>query len=148
MINIYTDGACAPTNPGHGGFAYVSVHPDGTVHTYSECYHKTTNNRMELMAVVRVLENYSGLRIHIHSDSTYVVTPISTGSIKKRSIEQLMKKPNHDLWIRIKELLTSDVTCSWVRGHNGNKYNELADKISYDVIDEKENRLIDHGYNK
>lgn len=147
MINIYTDGACAPTNPGHGGLAYVSVHPDGMVETYGESYQRTTNNRMELMAVVRVLERYKGRKIHIHSDSTYVVLPISSGSINKKSIDQLMKKPNHDLWIRIKDLLTSDVKCSWVRGHNGNRYNELADKISYDIINEKD-RLIDHGYNK
>jgi ribonuclease HI len=147
MIKVYTDGACAPTNPGHGGLAFVCILEDGTVETHCESYQRTTNNRMELMAVVRVLEKFRGVPVHIFSDSTYVVAPISSGSLRSRTNDYLRKKPNSDLWIRVKELLTSSVKCTWVRGHNGNKYNEMADKLSYDVINNSRKR-VDHGYTK
>lgn len=146
MIRIYTDGACAPTNPGHGGFAYVAIMPDGEVVTHAETFQKTTNNRMELMAVLRAIENFVGHRIHIHSDSTYVVNPISSGKLKIKKDLDVLKQPNADLWIKIKSLLNSDIKCSWVRGHNGDEYNEMADRLSYEIIGKQKNRKKDTGY--
>jgi len=146
VIRIYTDGACAPTNPGHGGFAYVAIMPDGDVVTYAEAYQKTTNNRMELMAVLRAIENFAGHKIHIHSDSTYVVNPISSGRIKNKKDAEILRQPNSDLWIKIKAIVSSDVKCSWVKGHNGNEYNEMADRLSYEIIKEQKNKKKDTGY--
>lgn len=146
MIKIYTDGACAPTNPGNGGFAYVAIMPDGEIITHAEAFHKTTNNRMELMAVLRAIENFVGQSIHIHSDSTYVVNPISSGKLKTKKDSDILKQPNSDLWIKIKALLCSTVKCSWVRGHNGNEYNEMADRLSYEIIGSQKNKKKDTGY--
>lgn len=146
MIKVYTDGACAPTNPGHGGFAYVAIHPDGEVVTHAEAYQKTTNNRMELMAVLRAMEFFHGHRIHIYSDSTYVVNPISSGKLRSKNESDIVKQPNSDLWLRIKKLLDSNTKCTWVRGHSGDEYNEMADRLSYEIIGKQKTKKKDTGY--
>lgn len=146
MIKIYTDGACAPTNPGSGGFAYVAIMPDGEIVTHAEAFQKTTNNRMELMAVLRAIENFSGENIHIYSDSTYVVNPISSGKLSFKKDQEVLKQPNSDLWMKIKSLLCKTVKCTWVKGHNGNEYNEMADRLSYEIIISQKNKKKDTGY--
>lgn len=129
---IYTDGACE-TKLGHGGIGIVSI--DGYTHEakeYSKAYRETTNNRMELMAVIVALEMYQEpLRIEIVSDSTYVVNAINKGWLKKWVRNDFKGRPNTDLWKRlIKGLQFHKVTFKWVRGHDGNSYNELVDKLA------------------
>lgn len=146
MIRIYTDGACAPTNPGSGGFAYVVVFPDGSTRTHAESYEKTTNNRMELMAVLRAIQHYPNDPIHIYSDSMYVVTPISSGRLMIKDDDQIMRHPNFDLWIKLKNVLHPMVTCTWIRGHNGDEFNEMADRLSYEIIVTTADKKKDVGY--
>lgn len=132
VIEISTDGACFP-NPGHGGWGWVT--PCGQSHSGTE--NPSTNQRMEMMAVIAALEHFDGkaAQILIRSDSQFVIKGCtewmpgwkvrgwckSDGSIVK----------NLDLWRRLDELLSRNrVGFQWVRGHNGDEMNERADQLA------------------
>lgn len=138
-IRVYTDGSCLD-NPGAGGWGVIIVHEDGSGTEMPEtlCGGEalTTNNRMELMAAIKALGAFSkGSKIALFTDSKYVSDGIgkwihgwkkrnwktSTGSAVK----------NADLWVILDELNQGrTVRWNWVKAHNGDKYNEMADKAA------------------
>ena len=137
-LEVYTDGGCTG-NPGPGGWAAVILGPDGEVVELSGGDGSTTNNRMELTAVIRVLEaiiESGGLEtsVKIHTDSQYVQKGISEwmkGWIAK-NWKTAAGKPvkNKDLWLQLKNLNQKmDVEWHWVKGHAGNRWNERCDDL-------------------
>ena len=144
-LNIYTDGGCSG-NPGPGGWAYVIINDANGDNTQLENWgaeKSTTNNRMELQAVIAALETLSstnpGAEIIVHTDSQYVQKGITIW-IKdwksrgwKTSAKQAVK--NQDLWQRLDALSEGlSITWVWVKGHAGNKYNERCDLLAQKAI--------------
>ncbi len=138
-VEIYTDGACRG-NPGRGGWAAILVYgPHERVTSGGE--RSTTNNRMELTAAIYGL---GALRercaVTLYSDSRYLVDAINQGWLDswrkngwRRGKEELK---NADLWKEIDRLLGEhEVTLEWVKGHDGNPYNERCDKIATENAD-------------
>ena len=134
-VNIFTDGACLG-NPGPGGYAYILLYAQHEKKG-SAGYRLTTNNRMELRAVIEGLRQLKKkCSVTVFSDSKYVCDAINKKWLEKwdkngwRSSD---KKPvkNKDLWIELKELLNGhSVIFEWLKGHAGNKYNELCDQLA------------------
>ena len=150
-IIIYTDGACHP-NPGTGGYGVV-IDRQGRQLELSHAYIFTTNNRMELLAVIVALETLvDPSEVLIYSDSTYVVNGITKGWaekwrrrgwMKKRGVRQI---PNADLWQRLLVLCERhQVNMRWVRGHSGNPGNERADRLAMSAM-QNGPHLGDTGY--
>jgi ribonuclease HI len=133
-VEIYTDGACKG-NPGAGGWGVLLLHEGRTRELYGG-EADTTNNRMELTAVIRALEALKRpCRVRLHTDSQYVQLGISTWihGWKKRGWRTAERKPvkNQDLWRRLDELrVQHDIEWVWVRGHAGNSGNERADELA------------------
>ena len=134
MLKIWTDGSCLG-NPGPGGWAFVAT--DGTnvaERCGGEC--DTTNNRMELMAVIRALTAAHRHKVvEIHTDSQYVKNGMQTWmkNWKKNNWRTADRKPvkNQDLWQQLDELAQhSDIHWVWVRGHNGEEFNERCDELA------------------
>ena len=135
QVTIYTDGACSG-NPGPGGYGAV-LESDAHRKELSGGYRSTTNNRMELMAVIAGLEALSGpCAVTVYSDSKYVVDSINKGwAARWRSKGWMRTKKeravNPDLWERLLDLLDPhNVDVRWVRGHAGNPGNERADALA------------------
>ena len=133
-VEIYTDGACKG-NPGVGGWGVLLQHGGRTRELHGgEAL--TTNNRMELIAVIRALEALQrGSRVRLHTDSQYVQLGIRDWihDWKKRGWRTADRKPvkNEDLWRRLDDLAGAhDVEWIWVRGHDGNPGNERADELA------------------
>lgn len=140
-IEIYTDGACRG-NPGRGGWGAV-LRFRGQEKRLHGGDLMTTNNRMELLAVIRALEALKrpGCRINLYSDSRYVLEGISSWlpRWKARGWKTAGRKPvqNQALWQRLDELAAQhDIEWHWVKGHSGNPGNELADQLANQGIDE------------
>lgn len=134
-INIYTDGACSG-NPGKGGWGAVLVYK-GTEKEISGGSADTTNNRMELTAVIEALKQLKEVcNVTLTTDSKYVCDAVTKGwvySWKKNSWKKADKKPalNVDLWEELLPLLEKhNVTFNWVKGHNGHPYNERCDRLA------------------
>lgn len=142
-IVIYTDGACRG-NPGPGGWGAV-LRFQGHEKLLYGGERATTNNRMELTAVIKALEAIKrpGYEINLFSDSRYVLSGISSWipDWKRRGWKTAGKKPvaNQDLWQRLDELnQLHTVSWHWVKGHSGQPENELADQLANRGIDELE----------
>ena len=140
-VLIFTDGACRG-NPGPGGWGAVMRYgeKEKTLHGGET---STTNNRMELTAVIKALECLKGNKwpIDITTDSKYVLQGITEWieGWKKRGWRNASKKPvlNADLWKRLDELVQPfDIKWHWVKGHSGHPENELADQLANRGIDE------------
>lgn len=134
-INIYTDGACSG-NPGKGGWGAVLVYK-GTEKEISGGSADTTNNRMELTAVIEALKQLKEVcNVTLTTDSKYVCDAVTKGwvySWKKNGWRKADKKPalNVDLWEELLPLLEKhNVTFNWVKGHNGHPYNERCDRLA------------------
>lgn len=134
-INIYTDGACSG-NPGKGGWGAVLVYKDNEKEI-SGGNTDTTNNRMELTAVIEALKLLKEpCEVSLTTDSKYVCDAVTKGwvySWKKNGWKKADKKPalNVDLWEQLLPLLEKhQVTFNWVKGHNGHPYNERCDKLA------------------
>ncbi|HSN39025.1 MAG TPA: ribonuclease HI [Burkholderiales bacterium] len=133
-VDIYTDGACKG-NPGVGGWGVLLQH-DGRMRELYGGEALTTNNRMELTAVIRALEALKRrCKARVHTDSQYVQQGISQWihGWKKRGWRTADRKPvkNVDLWQRLDELAQQhDVEWIWVRGHAGHDGNERADALA------------------
>ncbi len=135
-ISIYTDGGCSG-NPGPGAWAYA-IQSGGTLISDSGAERGTTNNRMELMAVIRALENDSSRKhdqgITVFTDSLYVKKGI-TEWIKRwqtNGWQNVARQPvkNRDLWQRLLSIADGlDIDWQWVRGHSGDRLNEMCDKL-------------------
>lgn len=133
---IYTDGACS-CNPGPGGWAWA-VSPTGKPSGFGS-EPDTTNQRMELLAVINALRTYadSAEAIEIVSDSTYVVHCFRDKwwmGWQRRGWKNSQRQPvaNRDLWEPLIELVTSrtDISFTWVKAHNGEPMNELVDQLA------------------
>lgn len=133
-IDVYTDGACKG-NPGIGGWGAL-LRFDGKSRELFGGEALTTNNRMELTAVIRALEALKRhCQVRVHTDSTYVQQGISVWihNWKKRGWRTSDKKPvkNVDLWQQLDELAQKhDIEWLWVRGHSGHDGNERADELA------------------
>ena len=134
MIKIYTDGACKG-NPGVGGWGAIIMQDEKNIELFGG-ENETTNNRMELMAVIMALKEISSnLELTIYTDSTYVQKGISEW-IKNWKVNNWLsssKKPvkNKDLWIELDEAVGSrKINWEWVKGHAGNEGNEKADELA------------------
>jgi len=131
---VYTDGSCLD-NPGPGGYAGLILYKGELKLKVVGGLPRTTNNQMELMAVVETLKRFNRpSEILVYSDSKYVVDSINKGWAKNWCIKGQLKRnarPNSALWIEMMSLLeVHNVHMQWVKGHNDNKYNELCDKIA------------------
>ena len=140
MINIYTDGACSG-NPGIGGWGVVIL-DNGEEIQLNGGNHNTTNNKMELTAAIKALEYFEQRKdLIIYTDSKYVKDGIESWihSWKKNGWKTASKQPvkNKELWIKVDELNQfHDVSWSWVKGHSGNRENDIADMLANKGIDE------------
>jgi ribonuclease HI len=144
---IYTDGA-SRGNPGPGGYGVIMQYGDHKKEL-SAGYRRTTNNRMELMAVIAALEALKkhGQKITIYSDSLYVVKAVQEGWLKKWLATGFSGgKKNRDLWERYAQLAaTHDIKFKWVRGHADNVFNNRCDELATSAADGR-HLLIDEGY--
>jgi ribonuclease HI len=134
-VTIYTDGACLG-NPGPGGYGAVLLHGPHRKEV-SGGYSRTTNNRMEIMAVIAALESLTQpCRVTLHSDSQYVVNAITQGWArrwKSNGWKRNRQEPaiNPDLWDRLLGLCDQhQVEFRWLRGHAGNVENERCDRLA------------------
>ena len=138
-IYLYTDGA-ASGNPGPGGYGAV-LKCGSLTRELSGGYALTTNNRMELLAVIRGLEaiRWEGAEVAVFSDSTYVVNTITKGWKRKK---------NQDLWARFDELAGHfRLSFNWIKGHAGHPENERCDRLAVAAYSQP-NLPPDSGYQK
>jgi ribonuclease HI len=139
-VEIYTDGACRG-NPGPGGWGALLRYGDVDKQLYGG-EHLTTNNRMELKAVIEALSALSKpCKVTLTSDSTYVLKGIREWlpNWKKRGWRTAGKKPvkNEDLWKTLDDLAAMhEIEWHWVKGHSGHIENELVDQLANRGIDE------------
>ena len=149
-IEIYTDGACSG-NPGRGGYGIVMKVPEKNYEKrYAQGFRLTTNNRMELLAVITALEKLKSTDndIHIFTDSKYVSDAINQkwifGWIKKG----FKNVKNPDLWKRMVPLIkTHQTTFHWVKGHAGHLENEICDQLAVKAA-QTEPLLVDEFFEK
>lgn len=146
-LTMYTDGA-SRGNPGPGGYGTI-LFWGGHKKELSQGYKRTTNNRMELMAVIAGLRalKKEGLRITIYSDSQYVVKAWEQGWLKNWIATNFKGgKKNKDLWLQFYELAKKNtVRFVWVRGHADNVYNNRCDELATMAADGG-NLLVDEGF--
>jgi len=142
FILLYTDGACSG-NPGPGGWAYILKHPaSGTERINSGGEKQTTNNRMELTAVIRGLEAVKRPSIvEIHSDSRYVLSGLEKwlDNWKIHGWRRGKRGPkvkNVELWQELDRLReTHNLQFQWIRGHAGHPENEQCDRLAVEAIE-------------
>ena len=136
VLKIYTDGACSG-NPGPGGWGVVLLYGE-TIKELSGFVPNTTNNRMELLAVIEGLKAVKRpCAIEIYSDSSYVVNAVNKGWIEnwKRTNWKNGKIKNQDLFSEIIELnKTLNPRYFWVKGHADNKWNNRCDELAVSEI--------------
>lgn len=131
-VNIYTDGACSG-NPGPGGYGVILEAEGHTTKELSAGYRLTTNNRMELMAVIEGLKSLKSKNVDvtIHTDSKYVADAVNQGWIFGWLKKGFAGKKNPDLW---KEYLVLHrmyaPKIEWIKGHNNHPQNERCDKLA------------------
>lgn len=149
VVTVYTDGA-SRGNPGRGGYGAILMW--GKIKKeLSQGYQLTTNNRMELMAVIAALEalKKDGLQLEIYSDSSYIVKATTEGWLN-RWIKTNFKGgiKNKDLWLRYYELSQNHkINFHWVKGHAANPLNNRCDKLATRAADGN-NLLVDEGYER
>lgn len=148
QLKIYTDGA-SRGNPGPGGYGIILLW--GNIQKeLSAGYRLTTNNRMELMAVIKALEALTkkNIAVTVYTDSKYVVD-----SIVKKWLNNWIRtnfkggKKNKDLWMQYYKLSQQfTITMQWVKGHANNPYNNRCDELATQAADNTAHLLIDEGY--
>lgn len=146
MIRIYTDGA-AQGNPGPGGYGTI-LKFNQAEKELSEGFRLTTNNRMELLAVIKGLEaiKKTGIPVTIYSDSKYVVEAVEKGWLWNWQKKNFKDKANRDLWEKYIPLHKKfNPKFVWIKGHAGHPENERCDFLAVQAASEK-NLLIDEEY--
>lgn len=140
-VQLFTDGACSG-NPGPGGWAFLLRHPSsGKERSDSGANTNTTNNRMELSAVIHGLSALtSPSEVDLFSDSKYVLDGLKSWiyNWKRNGWKTAAKKPvkNADLWQQLESLRqTHTITFHWVKGHAGHPENEFVDKLAVEARD-------------
>ena len=141
-VELYTDGACSG-NPGPGGWAFILKNPEsGREHVSSGGERSTTNNRMELISVIRGLEHLKRpCTVDLYSDSQYVVNGLNEwmDGWKKKNWRNSKRQPvkNAELWKRLDELReVHTINCHWVRGHSDHPENERCDALAVAAIEQ------------
>ena len=153
-VHIYTDGACSG-NPGKGGYGIVMEWVGGQEKSgklifkeFSGGYRKTTNNRMELLAIIVALEKLKkdGMEVTVFSDSKYVVDAVNKGWVFGWEKKGFQNKKNADLWRRfLKVYRRHKVKLVWIKGHNDHRQNERCDQLAVKASQKKE-LLVDEVY--
>ena len=146
QVVMFTDGASSG-NPGPGGYGTVLLFGPYRKEL-SEGFRRTTNNRMELLAVIKGLEalKKDGLEVLVYSDSKYVVDSVTKGWIWNWMKTGFKGKKNEDLWRRyIKAAQNHKVKLQWVKGHAGNPENERCDQLAV-MAGQSRPLLIDSGF--
>ena len=149
-VNIYTDGS-AIGNPGPGGYGVITEWVDKKyIKEFSGGYQMTTNNRMELLAVILALESLKiePMEVIVFSDSKYVIESVEKKWVFNWQKKQFKGKKNHDLWQRYLLIHCKHrVRFQWVKGHNKHPQNERCDSLAVNAAKQK-NKKIDHFYVK
>ncbi|TAL60819.1 MAG: ribonuclease HI [Bacteroidetes bacterium] len=133
-ITIFTDGASSG-NPGPGGYGVVLISGKHRLEK-SEGFRLTTNNRMELMAVIAGLEalKITGSKVVIYTDSKYVADSVEKGWVFQWETKAFKKKKNNDLWIRFLKIYRKhNVRIVWIKGHSDNTENEICDRLAVEA---------------
>jgi ribonuclease HI len=149
IVQLFTDGACSG-NPGPGGWAFILKHPaSGKQREDSGAEAATTNNRMELMAVIKGLTSLTrATKVELYSDSKYVLDGLKEWlpNWKRRGWKTASKQPvkNQELWQQLDELASKHtVTFHWVKGHAGHPENERCDELAVRAIEELTHKPFD-----
>ncbi|AEU09515.1 MULTISPECIES: ribonuclease HI [Blattabacterium] len=149
-IHIYTDGS-SKGNPGPGGYAiFIEIAGTSYWKIISEGFRYTTNNRMELLAIIVGLEKITKKKqnIIIFTDSKYIINSIQKNWIFKWKKNNFKKKKNVDLWIRFLNLFHKHfIIFQWVKGHYLHYINDYCDRLSVEASKSKKLK-IDHVYEK
>lgn len=146
VIYLYTDGASSG-NPGPGGYGAVLICGDAR-RELSGGFALTTNNRMELLAVIKGLEaiRWENARVEVYSDSSYVVNAVTEGWLDTWIAKGWKKVKNTDLWQRFLPLYRSHrVEFHWIKGHAGHPLNERCDALAVAAASGKD-LMVDEGY--
>ncbi len=147
-VHIYTDGACSG-NPGKGGYGIIMEWIGKSYRKeFLQGYRKTTNNRMELLAVIVALEQLKkeGLGVTVFSDSKYVVDAVEKGWVFNWLKKGFKGKKNIDLWKRFLKIYPKhNIKFQWVKGHDNHLQNERCDKLAVEASQQKD-LLIDEGF--
>lgn len=138
MLVIYTDGSTVK-NPGTGGWAYIILKNTEIISRGAGKEDNTTNNRMELMAVIQSLQEFKSefaCELKVITDSKYVQNAFVQGWLAKWKRNgwktNLGPVKNQDLWTSLDLLVSRHrITWEWVRGHSGDTYNDMVDKLAY-----------------
>jgi ribonuclease HI len=145
MLKIFTDGS-SRGNPGSGGYGVVMLYK-GNRKELSQGYKNTTNNRMELTAVIKALQavKNNSIEITIYSDSKYVVESVEKGWVWNWKKNNFKKKKNIDLWETFIPLYKKfKIKFIWVKGHAGIKENERCDELAN--LAQSKKLISDIGY--
>lgn len=136
---IYTDGGCISNPGGAGAYAAIVIDQDtGEFKEYTEGFASTTNNRMEIMAVIAALESVGPSEIELYSDSQYVINTMAG---------RFARKKNWDLWERLdKAAKGKEISLFWVKGHNGDEFNERCDALCTETMHSASRLGTDTGY--
>lgn len=135
-VNIYTDGACRG-NPGKGGYGIIMELVGKSYRKeFSQGYRRTTNNRMELLAVIVALEMLKKEKtdVVVYSDSKYVIDAVEKGWVFNWVKKGFKNKKNSDLWRRFLKIYPKhQVSFKWVKGHNNHAQNERCDELAVEA---------------
>ncbi|MDC3402772.1 MAG: ribonuclease HI [Flavobacteriaceae bacterium] len=147
-IHLYTDGA-ARGNPGPGGYGIVLEWPEKNYRKeFSEGFKHTTNNRMELLAVIEGLKklNESPLKVKVYTDSKYVADAFVKNWVFGWEKKGFKDRKNTDLWVTLlKEYRKHKVSFHWVKGHNNHAQNERCDRLAVEASHSNQLK-VDIGY--
>lgn len=148
LVYIYTDGS-SRGNPGPGGYGVVmKLSNSNYKKEFSQGYQLTTNNRMELMAVIVGLEQLKkpNTRVLVVSDSKYVIDAVEKKWLHSWVAKNFKDKKNKDLWLRFLKVYNQhQVEFQWVKGHNDHPENERCDFLAVQAAT-GQNLLVDEGY--
>ncbi len=145
-IIVYTDGA-ASGNPGPGGYGVV-LQSGRHYKELSQGFRRTTNNRMELLAVIVALEalKSESCKVVVYTDSKYVCDSVEKGWVFNWEKVGFKKKKNPDLWMRFLKIFRKhEVRFQWVKGHANIPGNERCDRLAVEAS-QSNKLLVDHGY--
>ena len=149
-VIIYTDGS-SRGNPGPGGYGIIMEDcRSGFVKEYSKGFRYTTNNRMELLAVIDALKmlKKNKLKVLIYTDSKYVVDSVEKKWVFKWKTTNFKNKKNVDLWLDFLKLFDKNtIKFNWIKGHSNHPQNEKCDKLAFDASKSK-NSSQDLEYEK